>query len=359
MTAVGLAYVKQTVGQIPRIRLGNVLRPAAEVAAGKPQNYLIVGLDSDIGLPANDPVHNRRKELGGTLRSDTIMVLHIDPRSTTASILSFPRDLWVPIAGTDHSSKINSAIETADPNHGPGRLIETINQDFHVPIDHYLEINLAGFESIVREVGGLPIYFSTPVRDKHSGLAVPAAGCTTLNDTQALGLVRSRHYEVFYAGKWRQDPSADLGRISRQQDFIRRLIVRAISKGIRNPATLTGLVDTGLHSIKLDDTLTIHQLTDVALRFRSFNPQTLKNYSLGEATVGVHHGAASALDLLPSKEDLILRQFQGLLPAQSATNRPSTATTANTPTAITPIATSTTTTVLGNVPNTPPGINCR
>ena len=95
------------------------------------------------------------------------------------------------------SSRINSAIETKDPNQGPKRLIQTIEQDFQVPIDHYLQVDFAGFKGIVRAVGGLPVYFPTPVRDKNSGLSVPVAGCTTLDDSQALGFVRSRHYEIY------------------------------------------------------------------------------------------------------------------------------------------------------------------
>jgi LCP family protein required for cell wall assembly len=309
-TAVGLTYVKQSVGGIPRIRLGTALQPATAGAAGKPQNYLVVGVDSAAGLASNDPVRIGRAALGGTLRSDTIMVLHIDPNLTTASILSFPRDLWTPIAGTGRSSRINSAIETADPNQGPARLIKTIEQDFQIPIDHYLQVDFAGFKGIVRAVGGLPVYFPTPVRDRNSGLNVPVAGCTTLDDAQALGFVRSRHYESFIGGKWREDPASDLGRISRQQDFIRRVIRRAISKGVRNPSTLTSLVATGVKSITLDENLTIGQLTDLGLRFRGFNPSTLQTYSLGEAVIGVYHGAASVLELVPSKADPILRRFQ-------------------------------------------------
>ncbi len=308
-TAVGLTYVKQSVGEIPRIRLGTALQPATSGAAGNPQNYLIVGVDSAAGLAPNDPVRVQRRDLGGTLRSDTIMVLHIDPKQTTASILSFPRDLWVPIAGTGRNAKINSAIETTDPNQGPKRLIRTIEQDFQIPIDHYLQLDFAGFKGIVRAVGGLPIYFPTPVRDLHLGFSVPTPGCVNLDDAQALNFVRSRHYESFVNGRWREDPASDLGRISRQQDFIRRVIRRAISKGVRNPGTLTDMVATGVKSITLDESLTIGQLTDLGLRFRGFNPSTLKTYSLGEAIVASNHGSAT-LDLVPSKADPILRLFQ-------------------------------------------------
>ena len=190
-------------------------------------------------------------------------------------------------------------------------MIQTIEEDFQVPIDHYLQVDFAGFKGIVRAVGGLPVYFPTPVRDLNSGLSVPTAGCTTLDDSQALGFVRSRHYEIYTNGHWHEDPASDLGRISRQQDFIRRVIRRAISKGVRNPIKLKSLLDIGLKSITLDDTLKIGQLTDLGLRFRGFNPDTLTNYSLGEAVVGVYHGGASVLDLVPSKADPILRLFQG------------------------------------------------
>ncbi len=311
-TAVGLTYVKQSVGEIPRIRLGATLRSAGQVAAGKPQNYLIVGVDSAAGLDPNDPVKNGRQDLGSTLRSDTIMVLHIDPRSTRASILSFPRDLWVPIAGTSHSGRINTAITTVDPNDGPRRLIQTITEGFQIPIDHYLQVDFAQFKGIVHAVGGVPVYFQTPVRDTNSGLAVPKAGCITLDGAQALAYVRSRHYEIPYRNGWREDPATDLGRISRQQDFIRRMIRRAISKGSRNPAKLKSLMDTGVKSITLDDTLKIGQLTDLGLRFRGFNPDNLKTYSLGEAVVRKFHGGADALDLVQEKADPILRRFQSV-----------------------------------------------
>ena len=173
-TAASLTYVKQTVGEIPRVRLGDALRSTRRsTATGGPQNYLIVGVDSAEGLAPGDPVLKDRESVAG-LRSDTIMVLRIDPRSTTASLISFPRDLWVPIADTNHKRKINSAIELPDARLGVQRLIRTIAQDFQIPIDHYLQVDFAGFKDIVRVVGGVPVYFPEPARDQHSGLDVPA-----------------------------------------------------------------------------------------------------------------------------------------------------------------------------------------
>lgn len=309
-TAGSLTYIKQTVGEIPRVRLGGVLQSSGGgTAVGRPQNYLIVGVDSAAGLAPGDPVLKDRGSVAG-LRSDTIMVLRIDPRSTKASLVSFPRDLWVHIAGTNHKRKINSAIELPDPREGVQRLILTISQDFQIPIDHYLQVDFAGFKDIVRVVGGIPIYFPEPAQDKHSGLYVLKAGCKVLDQGQALAYVRSRYYERLIDGQWQSDVSSDLGRISRQQDFIRRVIRRAIAKGVRNPVKLVDMLNVGVRSVTLDETLSLRQLQDLGLRFRSFNPDNLKTYGL--PVVLSHHNGADTVDLIDAEAVPIIRTFQGV-----------------------------------------------
>ena len=107
-------------------------------------------------------------------------VVRIDPRKKTASILSFPRDLYLPIAGTGKSARINSAHA-----HGVQTLIDTIQQGFGVPINHYVEVDFVGFQKLVDAVGGIKLWFDTPVRDQHSGLLVENTGCVTLNGEDA------------------------------------------------------------------------------------------------------------------------------------------------------------------------------
>jgi len=311
--AVTIGYLNKSVSDIPRIRLGDALRSTKGTAAGKPQNYLIVGVDSAAGLAPGDPVRIGRP---GGLRSDTIMVLRVDPESTTAQLVSFPRDLWVDIAGKGSKNRINTAIETSDPEEGPKRLIRTIEKDFQVPINHYLQIDFAGFQKIVRTVGGVPIYFDKPARDKHSRLYVPDAGCVTLDENSALAYARSRYYQVFENGRWHEDPSYDLGRISRQQDFIKRVIKQAIAKGVRNPTKLRSMLDVGVNSVASDTSLSIGDLTDLGLRFRGFNPDNLKTFSL--PVVPAYHGAAFAADLQPEAAAPILRIFQGVGPTRLA-----------------------------------------
>ena len=69
-------------------------------------------------------------------------------------MLSIPRDLYVPVAGTGGSAKINSAF-----NHGPGQLVQTIQQSFGIPIHHYLLVNFDGFREAVDALGGVSMYF--------------------------------------------------------------------------------------------------------------------------------------------------------------------------------------------------------
>ena len=84
----------------------------------------------------------------------------------------------MPIADTGESQRINTAYSADD---GPQRLIDTIQQDFGIPINHYIEVDFAGFKGVVDAIGGVPMYFDTPMRDDNSGLNVTEAGCTTLD----------------------------------------------------------------------------------------------------------------------------------------------------------------------------------
>ncbi|HEY4375673.1 MAG TPA: LCP family protein [Acidimicrobiales bacterium] len=315
VTAGALGYANKKAGEIPRVRLGDSLTASGKLKNGQPQNYLIVGVDSDAGLGPDSIASHGRQSVSG-LRSDTIMVLHIDPAHGQASILSFPRDLWVDVPNAG-SSKINAAIEIGseqDPNGGgPKLLIDTLKQNFQVGISHYVQINFAGFESMVDALGGISVYFDTPVRDRNSGLAVDTGtpGCIPLNGEQALAFARSRHYQALRNGRWVSDPLSDLSRIQRQQLFVRKVITKAISEGIRNPLKLKSFVEVGVKNVTLDDTLTLDDLVSVGERFKSFNPDTLKTYT--PDVIDVVHEGQEALDLKPNDpyNTQLLNYFQG------------------------------------------------
>ena len=142
VTAGGVAYFYGKVRSIGRVELGNALTPLDKSGPSAAENILIVGTDSGEGLDPKDPVLIGRP---GGLRSDTIMVLRLDPASDRAQLLSLPRDLYVPIAGLRGSDRINSAIQG-----GPKRLIDTIKNDFGIPINHYIEMNFFAFRGCRR-----------------------------------------------------------------------------------------------------------------------------------------------------------------------------------------------------------------
>ncbi|MCU1454943.1 MAG: transcriptional attenuator, LytR family [Acidimicrobiales bacterium] len=310
-----IGFANKRLSETSRVRLGDTLAGAGNLPPSQPQNYLIVGTDSDVGLAANDPVRNGRDTSVAGIRSDTIMVLRIDPASAQASILSFPRDLWVDIPGKG-SQRINAAINLGnsdnplDPGAGQRLLVETIKKNFQVDINHYVQINFAGFKGLVGLLGGVKMYFATPVRDRNSGLAVDTPGCVTLDKDMALNFARSRHYQAFIDGGWHNDPDSDLTRIKRQQDFIRKVISKAISRGARDPFTLKGLVDTASRNVQLDETLKPKDLIALGQRYRSFNPDTLKTDTLD--VQGVVRGGAQVLDLVDTPHNrLVLALFQG------------------------------------------------
>jgi len=225
-------------------------------------NFLLIGSDSRAFVKdSQEASHFGSAQQESGQRSDTIMVAHVDAASGTALLVSFPRDLWVAIPGMGHA-KINAAF-----NAGPQRVIETIESNFDVPISHYLQVDFAGFREMVNKLGTIPIFFATPARDIKSGLNITTAGCNRLNGDQALAYVRSRYYESFVDGKWRTDPTSDLGRIQRQQYFLRTLAQQTLHAATRSPWKASGLLDSMLKDLQRDPKLGLSSLRGLAYAF--------------------------------------------------------------------------------------------
>jgi LCP family protein required for cell wall assembly len=303
----GAAYFGLRFAQIDRI--GGI--SLEKVAKGEPQNFLIVGTDSREGLDPKDP------DSGGFLGdgergcncTDTIMVVRVDPSETAASVLSLPRDLWVEVQPSGRKARINSAYQ-----HGEQALIDTIRESFGIAINHYLEIDFVGFEKLVDAVGGIPLWFDTPVRDSHTGLNVRQTGCVVLDGQDARKFARSRYLQ--YKGKdgrWHQDPTADFGRITRQQIFVRRAIDKAVAQGLGNPVTLNRLVSAGVENLRLDKALSASDLLALGNRFKSFESKDLVTYSVPSTSHRTSAGADVQLPDLRAAEP-ILNIFRGLPP---------------------------------------------
>jgi LCP family protein required for cell wall assembly len=268
--AGGYGYARLRVGQVASVHLPG-LAPAPP--PGRPMNLLVVGSDTRQGL--------RRQDRGrfGTVqgrRGDVILLVHLDPAGHRAWMLSIPRDLYVPVAGTGGRAKINAAL-----GKGPEQLVETIKADFGIPVSHYLMVDFDGFRAVVDAIGGIRLDFPYPIRDddnghNDSGLLIPTPGCRHLDGEQALALARSRYYQ--YRGNdgvWHADPGYDLGRIRRQQLLLRALAAQALRRGLTNPPRANAVLAAVASHLTRDDTLTVGQAVRLAGQFRAFRPGAL------------------------------------------------------------------------------------
>ncbi len=251
----------------------SLAKPELDEDPGDPTNYLIVGSDSRSGQ--GDDSGDRFGDVGGQ-RSDAIMVIHVIPREKRAIALSFPRDLVVEIPGMG-TEMINSAYNT-DRGGGPDLLVRTITQNFGIPINHYLGVDFAGFESIVNAIGYVDIYFPAPAYDRYTGLSVMYYGCGHLDGTQALNYARSRHYHYydFEDEEWKSDPTSDFGRIRRQQYFLRSLMQRALERTSRQPFKAVDLAGRLADLVERDPNLRIDDVTKIAKVFAKADPAAIE-----------------------------------------------------------------------------------
>jgi len=224
-------------------------------------NYLVVGSDSRVAV-ADEPGADESFGDNEGQRSDTIMIAHVEPDDQRVLVVSIPRDLEVDIPGMGRT-KINAAF-----NDGPQLLIDTITQNFGVPITHYLNIDFAGFPELVDLVGPVTVHFNAPARDEESGLNVPEAGCVDLDGEAALAYVRSRHFEENVYGTWTEDPTSDFGRIRRQQAFLRQLAVKARDEIYSSPLDVPEIASAALDTIEVDQSFGRAQLLGFVGAFR-------------------------------------------------------------------------------------------
>ena len=227
------------------------------------RNVLVVGSDSREGLTRKE-----RKQLGtgqfsGT-RTDTVMLVQLDPKRHGAAMLSFPRDLLVPLCDGSQG-RINGAFELGRSSGvgGPTCLVKTVAEFTGIPIHHYVQIDFQGFVNVVDTLGGVKLYLDEPIQDEDAHVDLPA-GCVTLNGTEALGFVRVRKID------------SDFGRIARQQRFIREVIDKVSSAEIAlNIPKLFKLVDAGAKAVDTDRSLKLSVMRQIAFSFRDISSDNI------------------------------------------------------------------------------------
>ena len=250
-------------------------------------NYLIMGTDSRQGLGKGEQsMFGTGRTVPGQ-RSDTIMLVRIDPREKRVVALSFPRDLWVRIPG-EGMGKITSAYEG-----GPDRVAQVVENLTGLDVNHFLSVNLAGFEGVVRTLGGVPMCIDRPLRDRLAGLNLKP-GCQNVSPQQALAFVRARHV----CG----DRIPDFSRISRQQQFLRAVLAKVLSPGMLFHAK--ALIDEASSGLLRDKDLNTaeivyltHQLQGIgtgAVDFRSVPGNPFATVQTPKGTVDIVRMKAQA-----------------------------------------------------------------
>ncbi|RSS79063.1 LCP family protein [Streptomyces sp. WAC06614] len=246
----------------------------AEKSKGGDLNILLMGLDSRRDrngepLPQDvlDKLHAGSSDIGG-YNTNTLILLHVPADGSRAKAFSVPRDDFVELKGVPGftgKDKIKKAyglakakreeelsaqgvkdrrrLEQEGREAGRKAEIETVRSFLGVPVDHFAEVNLAGFYHLADALGGVPVCLKQPVKDKWSGADFPA-GRQTLNGQQSLAFVRQRHGLDM----------GDLDRTKRQQAFLAGATYKLNQAGtFTDPVKLMRLLDTAKQDVVTDE----------------------------------------------------------------------------------------------------------
>jgi LCP family protein required for cell wall assembly len=244
-----LTWGQTAVAQLPRLpplALPQLVRPAPANAAAARAPAGVLWQPAPQQTPGVEPlpsgritvlvmgVDNRPDE--PVARTDSIILLTMNPRAGSAGMLSLPRDLWVPVPALGRSVKINTVHVLGEinkfPGGGPGLLRDTISEFLGYPVDYYVRLNFDGFRQIVDLIGGIDIDVPKEIRDdtypdEHYGfdpLYIPA-GRQHMDGALALKYARTRHVD------------SDYGRARRQQQ-----VIVAIKDKVTQPGQLAALL---------------------------------------------------------------------------------------------------------------------
>lgn len=273
--------------------------------AGAPFNILLVGSDSR--------ANQEHPEVAGQ-RSDTMMIVRLDPVRESAQVLSIPRDLRV-LDNHGNIERINAKF-SGQGSDAPKNLIKGIQHDLGIPVHHYVQVDFESFKALVDSIDGVNIYLTEHVRDRNSGFGPAGPGCVHLDGESALAYARSRHTEVKNpkTGRWGNDVGADGERIKRQQDLLRRIVRKSVDKGLTNPVVANRLIDAMIQNVTVDSAMTTARMKTIVQQMRNVNAGNIPMYTLPGADVtksgGDYKGGGGydGLRLLPEATP-VLAQF--------------------------------------------------
>ncbi len=268
LTVLGAAlYVDHRTNEVHRVSVAAGL--LTQVEGGQPFNVLVVGTDGP------------RSQAG--VRTDTMMVVHVDQTANRVNVMSIPRDLVWDVSGT----RINAVLG----QQGASALIAQLEQHLGISISHFVEIDEPGLAALIDQVGGIRVSSPTELRDPHVGLDVPA-GCSTLDGTETVALARSRMLEKHddATGTWLADTTSDLGREIRQQVLV-AIIGRKLLTMPVDSSSFSTLLDVFADHTTIDAGFGRAELLDLARWGHGLNPDDLITVTPPVAPIVTSEGA--------------------------------------------------------------------
>lgn len=216
--------------------------PTEEGVDATALNILVLGSDSRIS--AGDPT----AWSAGGQRTDALMIAHIAADRKSATVMSIPRDSWVPIPGRGEA-KINAAFSYG----GPTLAIQTVEELTGIRIDNFVIADFTSFTDLTDALGGVEI--TVPEDAYEHGKLLFSAGKQTLSGEEALAYTRQR-YGL---------PGGDFDRVKRQQNWIRAMVAKTKNDGtLTNPLKLTSLLNVVSRSVAVDDSLGLNEMREIA-----------------------------------------------------------------------------------------------
>ncbi|MFB7946817.1 LCP family protein [Kitasatospora phosalacinea] len=252
------------------------------------QDILVLGSDSRDGENGDLAGGNT----GGTARSDTTMVVHIPQGRSAATVVSIPRDTMVsrPACTTTGGQELPAAtrvmFNSIYTSGGPACVVKTVESMTGLRMNHYVEIDFAGFERLVDAMGGVEVTVDAPITDPYSGLQLPA-GATTLDGKQALAFVRTRHGV---------GDGSDLGRIGLQQKFLLAVLSQLQRQGtLSDPTRAYGVADAATKALTTDQDLgSLTSLLTFAQSLKGLQPERMKTVMLPVVADRIDHNRVVA-----------------------------------------------------------------
>lgn len=229
-------------------------------------------------------------------RSDTLMVLRMNPKKNIAYLLSIPRDARVEIPGYGRE-KINAAYQHG----GPDLVIETVNNLFGFDINHYVLMDFEGFKQMVDQLGGINIDVEKRMRDHFEGRDIDIApGMNHFDGAHALDYVRIRHVDD------------DFGRMGRQQQFLKAVMDKVLSFG--GIFKIPSLVNTASNYVTTDPSIGVTEMIKYGQMIKSIGRENLHMVTLpGEARM---IGDISYVVLDEPKVDWLVSRIKNDMPLE-------------------------------------------